>query len=130
MTDKTRQVGWPEVDMAGSLPLEGKVAVVTGAGRGIGRAIAVRFAEAGASLAICARTVTELDETRSTIREIGRDCLADTADLAAAGAAGGRASTQTGWRPCAAGTIRSRGWSTTPSAGGAETSAPGASGAA
>jgi NAD(P)-dependent dehydrogenase (short-subunit alcohol dehydrogenase family) len=46
-----------------SRPLAGKVAVVTGASRGLGRAIAVALAEAGADVAVAARAPVELDET-------------------------------------------------------------------
>lgn len=63
-------------------PLIGKTAVVTGAGRGIGRAIAVGFARAGADVAICARTASDLEETRETITGLGRQCLAMPADMA------------------------------------------------
>ena len=41
--------------------LAGKTAVITGAGRGIGRSIALTFAEAGADIAICARSSEALD---------------------------------------------------------------------
>ncbi|MEM7303023.1 MAG: SDR family oxidoreductase [Pseudomonadota bacterium] len=68
--------------MTSAPPLAGKVAVVTGAGRGIGQAIAQRFAQSGADLAICARTQTELDETRVTIEEQGQRCLTGIVDLA------------------------------------------------
>ena len=47
--------------------IEGKVAIVTGAGRGIGRAIAVELGRMGARLALAARSVTELEETARTI---------------------------------------------------------------
>ena len=48
--------------------LEGQVVVVTGGGRGIGRATALALAEAGAAVAICSRTLSELEET---VRLIG-----------------------------------------------------------
>src|SRR5690349_3087903 len=47
--------------------IEGKVAVVTGAGRGIGRAIAIELGSLGARVTIAARSVTELEETARTI---------------------------------------------------------------
>lgn len=51
--------------------LEGKRIVVTGAGRGLGRAVAVAFAKEGASLTLCARTESELAKTTEMIRAGG-----------------------------------------------------------
>lgn len=65
-------------------PLAGKVAVVTGAGRGIGRSVALTFARAGADLAICARREDEIAATRVQIEKIGQQCLPHTVDLAEA----------------------------------------------
>lgn len=56
-------------------------ALITGAGRGIGRSIALTFAEAGYNLAICARSAASLDDVASQIKALGRDCLAVGADV-------------------------------------------------
>lgn len=61
--------------------LETRVALVTGAGRGIGRAIALAFAAEGAKLALTARTVNELDEVVASIRSAGGTAVAMPADL-------------------------------------------------
>ncbi len=55
-----------------SFRVDGKVALVTGAGRGIGRASAIALAEGGADVVIAARTTEQLDEVAEQIRSIGR----------------------------------------------------------
>jgi 3-oxoacyl-[acyl-carrier protein] reductase len=52
------------------MTLEDKVALITGAGRGIGKAVAGAYARAGAKLALCARTASELDQTVSELRAL------------------------------------------------------------
>ena len=55
--------------------LDGKAAVVTGAGKGIGRAIAIALAEAGADVALASRTQSDLDDAASEIESLGRRAL-------------------------------------------------------
>ncbi len=61
--------------------LKDKVALVTGASRGIGKAIAERFAEAGASVVICARNDELLKQVAAEITSKGQKCLALRADV-------------------------------------------------
>jgi 3-oxoacyl-[acyl-carrier protein] reductase len=61
--------------------LAGKVAVITGAGRGIGRAIALAYAGAGASVVCSARNAREITETAAMIKEGGGRAIAHTADV-------------------------------------------------
>ena len=61
--------------------LEGKKAFITGGGRGIGRAIALRFADAGADVAVVARTRAEIDAVAEEIKSKGRRSLAITCDV-------------------------------------------------
>ena len=79
------------------LPLAGKVALVTGAGRGIGRAIAIGYAKAGAAVCCAARSQAQIDETADLISQGGgrSTCItADVTDCASmAGAFGHAAST-------------------------------------
>ncbi|KAI8817087.1 short-chain dehydrogenase/reductase SDR [Fimicolochytrium jonesii] len=64
-----------------SFSLSKKTALVTGAGRGIGKALAIGLAEAGADVAIIARTSADLDAVADEIRKLGRQCYPVTADL-------------------------------------------------
>jgi NAD(P)-dependent dehydrogenase (short-subunit alcohol dehydrogenase family) len=61
--------------------LTGKIALVTGAGRGIGRAAAMGLAEAGADIAAAARTTEEIEELAAEVRARGREASAHTVDI-------------------------------------------------
>ncbi|MCQ6266908.1 glucose 1-dehydrogenase [Fictibacillus sp. WQ 8-8] len=64
-----------------SFSLEGKTALITGAGRGIGRALAIGFAEAGADVVLISRTRSDLDEVAGSIEKLGRKAYAFTVDV-------------------------------------------------
>jgi len=63
------------------MKLEDRVAIITGAGRGIGKAIALKFAEEGASLTAVSRTAKEVNETVSEIRAVGKQAIACVVDI-------------------------------------------------
>jgi NAD(P)-dependent dehydrogenase (short-subunit alcohol dehydrogenase family) len=63
------------------MKLKDKVALITGAGRGIGKAVALDYAREGAKLAICARTESEIAQSAKEIEAIGAECLALTCDV-------------------------------------------------
>lgn len=63
------------------MKFRGQVAIVTGAGRGIGRSVALRFAEEGARVALVARTEKDLLETAALARSGGGECLTIPADI-------------------------------------------------
>jgi len=65
----------------GSSPLKGQTAVVTGGGRGIGRAIAQALGGAGAKVAVLARSTAELTETAALIGKAGGEARAFPADV-------------------------------------------------
>jgi len=63
------------------MKLSNKIAIITGAGRGIGRAIAIAFAKEGAKVSLVARTVSELEETAQLIEEYGSTSLVIPTDV-------------------------------------------------
>ncbi|NOZ28120.1 MAG: SDR family oxidoreductase [Chloroflexi bacterium] len=64
--------------------LEGKIAIVTGGGRGIGRAIALALAREGADVVVSARTRSEIEAVADEIRGLGRKALVIPADVTVA----------------------------------------------
>ncbi len=69
------KVSFPEFD------LSGKVAIITGAGRGMGCHIALALAKYGSDLVICSRTTSELEKTKEEIERFGRKVLIHRMDV-------------------------------------------------
>jgi 3-oxoacyl-[acyl-carrier protein] reductase len=61
--------------------LQGKVALITGAGRGIGRSIALTLAQHGANVALSARSENELREVASDITKLGQEASSEVMDV-------------------------------------------------
>ncbi len=61
--------------------LEGRVTLITGGGRGLGRAIATAYAQEGARVVVSSRTESEVSQTAKIIKESGGTALSVAADL-------------------------------------------------
>jgi len=70
-----------EMKMGIEISLDGKAAVVTGAGRGIGKSVALTLADAGADVVLAARTTSQLEETAEEIRARGGKALPIRTDV-------------------------------------------------
>jgi NAD(P)-dependent dehydrogenase (short-subunit alcohol dehydrogenase family) len=70
-----------DYDSDQAIDLSGQVAIVTGGGRGIGRAIVLALARAGAAVAVVARTETEINETTALVHEAGGQAIALQVDV-------------------------------------------------
>ena len=62
-------------------PLNGKVAIITGAGKGIGKAVAIAYAKQGMSVCCIARTLSDIVSTVNEIRESGGNAMAISCDV-------------------------------------------------
>lgn len=72
--------------MSPTQPLEGKAAIITGAGRGLGRVMAVALAEAGADVALAARSKNQLEAGAAEVERRGRRAIAVPTDVTDGGA--------------------------------------------
>jgi short chain dehydrogenase len=68
-------------DAMSTRELEGKTALITGASKGLGRAMALALADAGARLALVSRNLELLNETASAVRRLGAEAAVFTADV-------------------------------------------------
>ena len=63
------------------MKLKGQVCLITGGGRGIGKAVAMAYAREGATLALCARSAGELEQSVGEIRALAVECEGWTCDV-------------------------------------------------
>lgn len=91
--------------------LENEVALITGGGSGIGRAVALRYLAEGARVAVLGRTAAQLEEVVSAAGELGDRVLPSPATYAARTICTGR------WRPPSNGSASSTSSSRTPESG-------------
>jgi NAD(P)-dependent dehydrogenase (short-subunit alcohol dehydrogenase family) len=73
------------ISNVGTMRLKNKIAIVTGAGRGIGKAIALAYADEGANVVTISRTLSEIEKTSEQIRANGRRAIAIRADVSNVG---------------------------------------------
>ncbi|MEM5326021.1 SDR family NAD(P)-dependent oxidoreductase [Paraburkholderia sp. JHI2823] len=78
---KNEQIERSSGALANARPLQGRVALITGAGRGLGGVIARHFARAGADIVICDVDQPALEETREAVEAIGARCIALACDI-------------------------------------------------
>ncbi|MFX1512806.1 MAG: 3-oxoacyl-ACP reductase FabG [Promethearchaeota archaeon] len=76
--EELKQIEEPETR---AKKLTGKVAIITGAGKGIGREIALEYAKEGAKVVVAARTKADIDTLASEIQELGSEALAIPCDV-------------------------------------------------
>lgn len=82
MTASSEAAAEPKLEPASAFRLDGQVVLVTGAGKGIGRAIAVAAAASGARVIGCSRTDADLELLRDEIGQTGGECETVVADIA------------------------------------------------
>ena len=68
--------------------LQGKIAIVTGASRGIGMSIALEYAKAGANVVVASRSQQDPDKVAAEIKALGRESLAIATDICVPGQVG------------------------------------------
>src|SRR5688572_14687463 len=81
MTTPSEHEFTDQIDALSAFRVDGQVAIITGAGKGIGAATAVAFADAGADVALLARTEGDLDAVAEQVRARGRQAIVMPADV-------------------------------------------------
>ncbi len=82
MSPAPRPADRPSIDIPAPRELDGRTAVITGAGSGIGRAVAELFAAAGSRVVLVGRNRSNLDEVRDALESVGTACAVVSGDVA------------------------------------------------